>query len=59
MSHLYPTPRTGFGGQRIPEFLENLKVEYDSLCHDANMYKMQRDDYERKRNRIFIETKFF
>lgn len=48
MSHLYPAPRTGFGGQRIPEFLENLKVEYDSLVHDANMYKMQRDDYERK-----------
>lgn len=34
---------------RIPEVLENLKAEFDSMAHDLNMYKMQRDDYERKR----------
>jgi len=47
MTHLYPTQRPSFG-QRIPEFLDNLKVEYESLAHDLNMYKMQKDDYERK-----------
>lgn len=46
---MYSTPRTMVG--RIPEYLENLKVEFDSLAHDVNMYKMQRDDYERKRKR--------
>lgn len=33
---------------RGPELLENLKNEFDSITHDLNMYKMQRDDYERK-----------
>lgn len=47
MTHLYPTQRPTFG-QRIPEFLDNLKVEYETLAHDLNMYKMQKDDYERK-----------
>jgi len=47
MSHLYPTQRPSFG-QRIPEFLDNLKVEFETLAHDLNMYKMQKDDYERK-----------
>jgi glucose repression regulatory protein TUP1 len=28
--------------------LENLKNEFDSITHDLNMYKMQKDDYERK-----------
>ena len=42
-----------FGGSRqhmtyrIPELLENLKSEFESLSHDLNVYKMQRDDYER------------
>lgn len=44
---MYSAPRTMVSG-RIPEYLDNLKAEYESLAHDANMYKMQRDDYERK-----------
>lgn len=42
---MYSTPRTH---SRIPEHLENLKAEFESLAHDVNMYKMQRDDYDRK-----------
>jgi hypothetical protein len=45
---MYSTPRTLVSG-RIPEYLDNLKAEFESLAHDVNMYKMQRDDYERKR----------
>jgi glucose repression regulatory protein TUP1 len=41
------THRTLVSG-RIPELLDNLKAEFESLAHDVNMYKMQRDDYERK-----------
>ena len=59
MTHLYPSARTGFGVQRIPEYLENLKADFDSLTHDVNMYKMQRDDYERKRNVILFHFLFF
>lgn len=44
---MYPATRTMVSG-RIPEYLENLKAEFESLAHDVNMYKMQRDDYERK-----------
>jgi glucose repression regulatory protein TUP1 len=33
---------------RIAELLESLKTEFEALAHDANMFKMQRDDYERK-----------
>eukprot|EP01087_Luapelamoeba_hula_P024312 TRINITY_DN9208_c0_g1_i1.p1 TRINITY_DN9208_c0_g1~~TRINITY_DN9208_c0_g1_i1.p1 ORF type:complete len:614 (-),score=71.46 TRINITY_DN9208_c0_g1_i1:220-2061(-) len=33
---------------RVTELLDNLKSEYETLAHDANVYKMQRDDYERK-----------
>ncbi len=46
------TPRTMLTG-RIPEYLENLKAEFETLAHDANMYKMQRDDYERKCKKMF------
>lgn len=41
-------PRMTNISARIPEHLENLKAEFESLAHDVNMYKMQRDDYERK-----------
>lgn len=30
---------------RIPDLLDTLKAEYESLIHDV---KMQRDDYDRK-----------
>jgi len=33
---------------RIPELLDTLKTEFETVAHDVNMYKMQRDDYERK-----------
>lgn len=33
---------------RIPELLENLKSEFETLAHEVNVYKMQKDDYERK-----------
>ena len=32
---------------RIPELLDNLKAEFESLAHDVTVYKLQRDDYER------------
>jgi len=44
---MYAAPRNLVSG-RIPEYLENLKSEFESLAHDMNMYKIQRDDYERK-----------
>lgn len=48
MSHMsYGHRPMGVSG-RGPELLENLKNEFESLTHDLNMYKMQRDDYERK-----------
>ena len=34
---------------RLPELLEQLKLEVEQLSHDANVYKLQRDDFERKR----------
>lgn len=43
-----PHPTRTLVSARIPEYLENLKAEFESLAHDVNMYKMQRDDYERK-----------
>mgnify|MGYP002380528717 CR=1 FL=1 len=33
---------------RVTELLDNLKVEFETLAHDANVFKMQRDDYDRK-----------
>eukprot|EP01097_Dermamoeba_algensis_P010577 TRINITY_DN788_c0_g2_i1.p1 TRINITY_DN788_c0_g2~~TRINITY_DN788_c0_g2_i1.p1 ORF type:complete len:385 (+),score=67.39 TRINITY_DN788_c0_g2_i1:119-1273(+) len=33
---------------RIPELLDHLKAEYENLAHDVNMYKVQKDDFERK-----------
>lgn len=48
MSSMYTTPGRNIVSSRIPEYLENLKNEYESLAHDVNMYKMQRDDFERK-----------
>lgn len=44
---MYPGHRPPVSG-RIAEQLESLKVEFDSLAHDVGMYKMQRDEYERK-----------
>jgi len=45
---MYSTPRPGLVTSRIPEQLDALKAEFESLAHDVNMYKMQRDDYDRK-----------
>eukprot|EP01103_Thecamoeba_quadrilineata_P011776 TRINITY_DN2885_c0_g1_i1.p1 TRINITY_DN2885_c0_g1~~TRINITY_DN2885_c0_g1_i1.p1 ORF type:complete len:578 (-),score=135.11 TRINITY_DN2885_c0_g1_i1:227-1960(-) len=33
---------------RILELLENLKAEFESLAHESNVHKMQKDDLERK-----------
>lgn len=44
---MYTTPRSLVSG-RIPEFLENLKAEFETLAHELNMYKMQKDEWERK-----------
>ncbi|KAL6058236.1 general transcription repressor [Balamuthia mandrillaris] len=33
---------------RVSELLDGLKQEFESLAHDVNLFKMQRDDYERK-----------
>eukprot|EP01119_Soliformovum_irregulare_P013551 TRINITY_DN361_c0_g1_i1.p1 TRINITY_DN361_c0_g1~~TRINITY_DN361_c0_g1_i1.p1 ORF type:complete len:647 (+),score=137.51 TRINITY_DN361_c0_g1_i1:191-2131(+) len=33
---------------RVTEHLENVKTEFETLAHDANVFKMQRDDYERQ-----------
>jgi len=35
-------------GTRVPELLETLKTEFETLSHEANLHKMQKDDYERK-----------
>ena len=43
---------------RIPELLESLKAEFESLAHDVNVYKIQRDDYERTRI-LFILLQIF
>jgi glucose repression regulatory protein TUP1 len=40
--------RTSLLSGRVTELLESLKAEFETLAHDANMFKMQRDDYERK-----------
>lgn len=45
---MYNPQRPQMVAGRIPEFLEGLKSEFESLAHDVNMFKMQRDDYERK-----------
>jgi glucose repression regulatory protein TUP1 len=47
MSHTIYGHRPLVPGRAL-ELLENLKNEYESLTHDCNMMKMQRDDYERK-----------
>jgi len=44
---------------RAPEYLENLKNEFESMTHDLNMYKMQRDDFERKLNAQLSEFASF
>lgn len=45
------------GGQRPPqqqmperfyELLEQLKSEYEARAHNHGMYKLQREDYERR-----------
>eukprot|EP00276_Gloeochaete_wittrockiana_P016618 CAMPEP_0184339680 /NCGR_PEP_ID=MMETSP1089-20130417/8359_1 /TAXON_ID=38269 ORGANISM="Gloeochaete wittrockiana, Strain SAG46.84" /NCGR_SAMPLE_ID=MMETSP1089 /ASSEMBLY_ACC=CAM_ASM_000445 /LENGTH=748 /DNA_ID=CAMNT_0026667071 /DNA_START=52 /DNA_END=2295 /DNA_ORIENTATION=- len=33
---------------RIPELLDQLKAEFDSLAHDATAFRMERDDCHRK-----------
>ena len=34
---------------RVPELLEKLKAEYEKMSHETNLFKAQRDEYERKR----------
>jgi len=62
MAHL------GYGGHRsiavptngrAPEYLESLKNEFETMTHDLNMYKMQRDDFERKLNAQLSEFQSF
>jgi len=33
---------------RVPELLESIKSEFETVAHECNHYKMQRDEYERK-----------
>jgi hypothetical protein len=40
--------RTSLLSGRVTELLESLKAEFETIAHDANLFKMQRDDYERK-----------
>lgn len=35
--------------RRVPELLEGLKAEYDTLLRDTNVFAMQRDEYEKQR----------
>lgn len=44
---MYTTPRSLVSG-RIPEYLDNLKAEFETMAHELNMYKMQKDEWERK-----------
>jgi glucose repression regulatory protein TUP1 len=37
-----PAPRS------VPDLLETLKSEFDNIAHEGTMYKMQRDEFERK-----------
>ena len=40
----------GMGSQNnLVETLTNLRDGYESVIHEANMYKMQRDELDRKR----------
>lgn len=48
------------GSSRIPEFLESLKSEFETLIHDRDLYKMQKDEYERKCMRnTHVHMKYF
>lgn len=38
------------GGSRIPDLLDTLRQEYDTIGQEMSVYKAQRDDYERKRS---------
>jgi hypothetical protein len=33
---------------RVPDLLESLKTEFESVSHDANLYKLRAEDFERK-----------
>eukprot|EP00026_Physarum_polycephalum_P007475 Phypoly_transcript_07535.p1 GENE.Phypoly_transcript_07535~~Phypoly_transcript_07535.p1 ORF type:complete len:471 (+),score=84.11 Phypoly_transcript_07535:110-1522(+) len=53
MAHLpYPPQHrpTSAGRPTVSEYLESLKSEFESTAHEVHMYKMQRDDLERKLN---------
>ena len=39
---------------RFLELLDNIKLEFESLSHEVNVSKVQRDDYERKRTLFFF-----
>jgi len=45
---MFPSSRSSNVSSRFPEFLENIKLEFDNLVHDVSVYKMQRDECERK-----------
>ena len=46
------------GSNRISELLENLGNEFETLARDVNMFKLQRDDYERKSTPLFLKIFF-
>jgi glucose repression regulatory protein TUP1 len=59
MSRAYATANhrpNNIGGLRIFEILDNLRTEYDGLTRDVNLYKLQRDEYERKLQQQFSEA---
>ena len=42
-------PHRGIGvSHRFLELLETLKVEFETLAHEVNVSKIQRDEYERQ-----------
>lgn len=47
--HNYNSLNRGQTVRRIPELIDGLKAEYDTLLRDTNMFVMQRDEYEKQR----------
>lgn len=43
-------------GSRVGDILQELNAEFENMEHDSNVYKMQRDDYERKLEAQLNET---
>eukprot|EP01117_Protostelium_nocturnum_P017710 TRINITY_DN725_c0_g1_i1.p1 TRINITY_DN725_c0_g1~~TRINITY_DN725_c0_g1_i1.p1 ORF type:complete len:572 (+),score=177.06 TRINITY_DN725_c0_g1_i1:372-2087(+) len=45
---MYNNSSRGLVTSRISDQLDNLKQEFETMAHEHNMYKVQRDDLERK-----------